>query len=313
MHKDAALIAQHRRPALLTALFIVSALTLFGCDEQGVDVTLVGIPADTEVSVSVDSLRQDIAAAPSKVYRYRGVGYAKVLGLVGAPSYTATVRRLDGCVVAAGSVAYQGEEEVRIDLHPVDGCKMPAAQPQPAAAPDLARPDMAPSDMTAPAPRDMAAQAPSDMAAPAVCAQLPPLPAPIAANLAPSPGSCPSPTRWTVDCQFHCPPVSAERIYFAYSWVLATDPLGYQMSRVFYATSTEKDVSGLSVGYTVEYGKCGVFSSHTYYNVVKQQLSSSTHGVTPEAKPLLCPGIKNGRLAPWEAGPGAFFFYEVVP
>lgn len=142
MSKDAALIAQHRRPALLTALFIVAALTLFGCDEQGVDVTLVGIPADTEVSVSVDSLRQDIAAAPSKVYRYRGVGYAKVLGLVGAPSYTATVRRLDGCVIATGSAAYQGEEEVRIDLVPVDGCKMPVA-----AAPDLARPDMAPSDM----------------------------------------------------------------------------------------------------------------------------------------------------------------------
>ena len=126
MHKDATLIAQHRRPALLTALFIVAALTLFGCDEQSVDVTLVGIPADTEVSVSVDSLRQDTAAAPSKVYRYRGVGYAKVLGLVGAPSYTATVRRLDGCVIASGSAAYRGEEEVRIDLHPVDGCKMPA-------------------------------------------------------------------------------------------------------------------------------------------------------------------------------------------
>ncbi len=166
MRKDAALIAQHRHHALLTALFIVAALTLFGCDEQSVDVTLVGIPADTEVSVSVDSLRQDIAAAPSKVYRYRGVGYAKVLGLVGAPSYTATVRRLDGCVIATGSVAYRGEDEVRIDLVPVDGCKMPVVQTQPAAAPDLARPDMAPSDMTAPAPRDIAAPAPSDMAAP---------------------------------------------------------------------------------------------------------------------------------------------------
>lgn len=311
MHKDATLIAQHRHPALLTALFIVAALTLFGCDEQSVDVTLVGIPADTEVSVSVDSLRQDTAAAPSKVYRYRGVGYAKVLGLVGAPSYTATVRRLDGCVIASGSAAYRGEEEVRIDLHPVDGCKMPAPTPaldlQPS---DLAHPDMAPSDMTAPAtPRDMAAPAPSDMAAPpAVCAQLPPLPAPIAPNLAPAPGSCASPTRWTVDCQLHCPPVGAERIYVAYSWVLATDPLGYKMSRTFYATSVEKDVSNLSVGDVLEYGKCGGFSSHTYYHVVKQPLTSDVYGVTPEAAPLKCPGILNGRLAPWES---SFHFYAV--
>jgi len=310
MHKDATLIAQHRRPALLTALYIVSALTLFGCDEQGVDVTLVGIPADTEVSVSVDSLRQDIAAAPSKVYRYRGVGYAKVLGLVGAPSYTATVRRLDGCVVAAGSVAYQGEEEVRIDLHPVDGCKMPAAQPQPAAAPDLARPDMAPSDMAPqPAPRDMAAPAQDMVTQPAVCTPLPPLPPAITVNRAPA--SCTTPTRWTVDCQLHCPPVGAERIYVAYSWVLSTDPLGYKMSRTFYATSTEKDVSNLSVGDVLEYGKCGGFSSHTYYHVVKQPLTSDVYAVTPEAAPLLCPGIKNGRLAPWESGPGAFFFYTV--
>lgn len=312
---EAALIAQHRRPALVVALFALVAAALVGCHE-GVDVAVVGIPADTTVSVSIDSLSQEIARSPSKVYRYKGVGYARVHGLVEAPSYTATARRKDGCAVAVGSTDFNGEDEVRINLHAIDGCKIPTPTPAPThdmwPSADLARPDMAPSDM-APAPaRDMAAPAPSDMAAPpAVCAPLAPLPTPIAPNLAPAPGSCASPTRWTVDCQLHCPPVGAERIYVAYSWVLATDPLGYKMSRTFYATSTEKDVSNLSVGDVLEYGKCGGFSSHTYYNVVKQPLTSDLYGVTPEAAPLLCPGIKNGRLAPWESGPGAFFFYAV--
>ncbi len=309
MHKDAALIATHRRPAFVVALLTVD--TLIGCQE-GVDVAVVGIPADT-VTVSVDSLNQEFARS-SKVYRYKGVGYARVLGVSPAPSYTASARRLDGCVVAVGTTDYNGEDEVKIALKAVDGCEsVPVPDPTPTPSVDLARPDMAAPDMMAPAPaRDMAGPAPSDMAAPpAVCAPLPPLPAPIAANLAPAPGSCSSPTRWTVDCQLHCPPVGAERIYVAYSWVLATDPLGYKMSRTFYATSTEKDVSNLSVGDVLEYGKCGNFSSHTYYNVAKQPLTSDVHGVTPEASPLLCPGIKNGRLAPWESGQGAFYFYGV--
>lgn len=209
-------------------------------------------------------------------------------------------------MVAVGSVEYSGEDEVRIDLRPVVGCKMPAPTPTPSV--DLARPDMAPGDMAVPAPtRDMATPA-QDMATPqpAVCTPLPPLPPAITVNRAPA--SCATPTRWALDCQLHCPPVGAERIYVAYSWVLATDPLGYKMSRVFYATSTEKDVSNVSVGDVWEWGKCGGLISHTYYNVVKQQLSSSTHGVTPEAAPLLCPGIKNGVLAPWES---SSHFYAV--
>ena len=65
MHKDATLIAQHRRPIALFALVIA---TLVGCRE-GVDVAVVGIPADTVVTVSVDSLNQEPARSPSKVYR----------------------------------------------------------------------------------------------------------------------------------------------------------------------------------------------------------------------------------------------------
>lgn len=308
MHKDAAIIATHRRIALVVALLTAA---LIGCQE-GITVNVVGIPADA--TVNVDSLNLGIARSPSKIYRYKGVGYARVLGVSPAPSYTVTARRLDGCIVAVGTTDDNGEDEVQIALKAVE-CKSPAPVPAPTPTPsaDLARPDMSPAstDM-APAPaQDMAVPAPNDMAAPpAVCAPLAPLPAtPIAPNLAPPPGSCTSPTRWTVDCQLHCPPVGAERIYVAYSWVLATDPLGYKMSRTFYATSTEKDVSNLSVGGVLEYGKCGNFSSYTYYNVTKQQLSSSTHAVT--TSPLLCPGIKNGRLAPWESGPGAFFFYTV--
>ena len=296
MHKDI-----NRRPAL----FALVIATLVGCHE-GVDVVVVGIPADT--AITVDSLNPEPARSPSKVYRYKGVGYARVLGLAAAPSYTATARRLDGCTVAVGSVEYNGEDEVQIALKAVEGCKSPAPVPATPSV-DLARPDMAPSDMTAPAaPRDMAPAPAPDMATPqpAVCTPLPPLPPAITVNHAPT--SCTTPTRWAVDCQLHCPPVGAERIYVAYSWVLATDPLGYMMSRTFYATSIEKDVSNLSVGDVWEWGKCGGLISHTYYNVVKQPLSSSTHAVTPEAAPLLCPGIKNGQLAPWEP---SLHFYAV--
>ena len=307
MHKD----AQHRRPAFVIALFALVIATLVGCHE-GVDVAVVGIPADTVVTVSVDSLNQEPARSPSKVYRFKGVGYARVLRVSPAPSYTASARRSDGCVVAVGTTDYNGEDEIQIALKAVNGCKSPAPVPTPTPTPsvDLARPDMAPSDMTAPAaPRDMAAPAPAqDMATPqpAVCTPLPPLPPAITVNHAPT--SCTTPTRWALDCQLHCPPVGAERIYVAYSWVLATDPLGYKMSRTFYATSTEKDVSNLSVGDVWEWGKCGGLISHTYYNVVKQPLTSDVYGVTPEAAPLLCPGIKNPRLAPWES---SFHFYTV--
>ena len=117
----AQLVAHRHLAAIITLI-----TTLVACDGKGVDVSVVGIPADTQVTVSVDSLRQDIAAAPSKVYRYKGVGYARLLGLAAAPSYTATARRLDGCTVAVGSVEYNGEDEVRIDLHAVDGCGKPA-------------------------------------------------------------------------------------------------------------------------------------------------------------------------------------------
>jgi hypothetical protein len=116
---DAAIIATHRRPALVAAIITLVA-TLVGCDGKGVDVAIVGIPDGA--TVSVDALPWDTAAAPSKVYRYRGVGYARLLGLAAAPSYTATARRLDGCAVAVGSVEYAGEDEVRINLHPTDGC-----------------------------------------------------------------------------------------------------------------------------------------------------------------------------------------------
>ena len=110
----AQLVAHRHLAAIITLI-----TTLVACYGKGVDVSVVGIPADTQVTVSVDSLRQDIAAAPSKVYRYKGVGYARLLGLAAAPSYTATARRLDGCTVAVGSVEYNGEDEVRIDLHAV--------------------------------------------------------------------------------------------------------------------------------------------------------------------------------------------------
>ena len=147
MHKDAALIAHHHHTALLTALVIVAALTLLGC-HGGVDVALVGIPADTQVSVSVDSLSQDIAASPSKVYRYKGVGYAHLLGLVAAPSYTATARRLDGCAVAVGSTDFNGEDELRIDLHAVDNCdKTTTPQPEALALVKAKRPQVAPADV----------------------------------------------------------------------------------------------------------------------------------------------------------------------
>lgn len=304
MHKDTTLIAQHHRIALVVALLTAA---LIGCQE-GITVNVVGIPTDT--TVSVDTLNLGISST-AKVYRYKGVGYARVLGVSPAPSYTASARRPDGCVVALGTADDNGEDEVQIALKAVAGCKMPAPPtPTPTPSADLARPDMSPSDMSPSdmaAPRDMVAPAPSDMAPqPATCSPLPSLPPAITVNRAPS--SCSTPTRWTIDCQLHCPPVAAERIYVAYSWVLATDPLGYKMSRTFYATSTLKDVSNLSVGDVLEYGKCGGLISHTYYNVVKQPLTSDVYGVTPEAAPLLCPGIKNGRLAPWES---SFHFYTV--
>lgn len=148
---EAALIATHRRPALLVALLALVVATLVGCDGKGVDVAIIGIPAETTVTVSVDSLAQELAASPSKVYRYKGVGYARVLGVLPAPAYTATARRLDGCAVAVGSVEYNGEDEVRIDLHAVDGCgkpALPAPDPQPVAP----SPQPQPSPMPQPQP-----------------------------------------------------------------------------------------------------------------------------------------------------------------
>lgn len=112
------IVAIHRRPALVAAIILIT--TLVACDGKGVDVAIVGIPDGA--TVSVDALPWDTAAAPSKVYRYKGVGYARLLGLAAAPSYTATARRLDGCEVAVGSVEYSGEDEVRINLHAVDNC-----------------------------------------------------------------------------------------------------------------------------------------------------------------------------------------------
>lgn len=149
MHKDAALIAHHHHTALLTALVIVAALTLLGCHE-GVDVAVVGIPAETTVTVSVDSLSQEIASSPSKVYHYRGIGYARVLGLLPAPSYTATARRKDGCAVAVGSVEYDGSDEVRIDLRPVDGCDKTPTPVEPVTAQPIA-----PSPQPQPQPQPM--------------------------------------------------------------------------------------------------------------------------------------------------------------
>ena len=61
---DAAIIATHRRPALVVALFALVVAALTGC-HPGVDVAVVGIPADTQVTVSVDSLSQEIASSPS--------------------------------------------------------------------------------------------------------------------------------------------------------------------------------------------------------------------------------------------------------
>jgi hypothetical protein len=151
---EAAIIATHRRPALVAALLTLIVAALTGC-QGGVDVAVVGIPADTQVTVSVDSLRQDIAAAPSKVYRYKGVGYARLHGLAAAPSYTATARRLDGCAVAVGSVEYDGSDEVRIDLHAVDGCgkpALPAPDPQPVAPSPQPQPMPQPQPQPQPAP-----------------------------------------------------------------------------------------------------------------------------------------------------------------
>ena len=114
------MIAQlaHRHLALVVAIILIT--TFVACDGKGVDIAIVGIPDGA--TVSVDALPWDTAAAPSRVYRYKGIGYAKVLGLAAAPSFTATARRVDGCTVAVGSVEYDGSDEVRIDLRPVDGC-----------------------------------------------------------------------------------------------------------------------------------------------------------------------------------------------
>lgn len=149
---EAALIAQHRAPALFAALFALVVATLVGC-HGGVDVAVVGIPADSTVTVSVDSLSQEIASSPSKVYRYRGIGYARVLGLLPAPSYTATARRMDGCAVAVGSAEYDGSDEVRIDLHAVDNCDKPAPMPTPVTPQPIA-PSPMPQPMPQPQPVD---------------------------------------------------------------------------------------------------------------------------------------------------------------
>ncbi len=149
---DAQLIATHHRPALVAALLTLVVAALTGC-HGGVDVSVVGIPADTQVTVSVDSLSQEIASSPSKVYRYKGIGYARVLGLLPAPSYTATARRLDGCTVAVGSAEYSGEDEVRIDLHAVDNCDKPAptpVTPQPITPSPSPSPSPQPQPMPAP-------------------------------------------------------------------------------------------------------------------------------------------------------------------
>lgn len=122
---DAQIIATHHRPALIAALLAL-VVSLVACS-PGVDVAVTGIPVDTQVSV--DSLAQDIAAAPSKVYRYRGIGYAKVLGLAVAPSYTATARDVSGCIKATATVDYDGSDEVNINLRPVTGCGNVSAPP----------------------------------------------------------------------------------------------------------------------------------------------------------------------------------------
>jgi len=146
------------RPALLVALLALVVATLVACDGKGVDVAVVGIPDGA--TVSVDALPWDTAAAPSRVYRYAGVGYARLLGLAVAPSYSATARRGDGCSVAVGSVEYSGEDEVRIDLHAVDGCGKPATpvEPQPIAP----TPTPQPSPMPQPQPMPMPMQQPLD-------------------------------------------------------------------------------------------------------------------------------------------------------
>jgi hypothetical protein len=149
MHKDAALIAHHHHTALLTALVIVAALTLLGCHE-GVDVAVVGIPAETTVTVSVDSLSQEIASSPSKVYRYRGVGYARVLGLARSAFIHRNGTSGDGCAVAVGSVEYDGSDEVSIDLRPVDGCDKTPTPVEPVTAQPIA-----PSPQPQPQPQPM--------------------------------------------------------------------------------------------------------------------------------------------------------------
>ena len=143
---DAAIIATHRRPALLVALLALIVAALTGC-HKGVDVAVVGIPADTQVSV--DSLSQDIAASPSKVYRHRGIGSAKVFGLAAAPSYTATARDVSGCIKATASAEYDGEDEVLINLRPVEGCGNVSAPPP---APIVQQP-VAPSPTPQPTPQ----------------------------------------------------------------------------------------------------------------------------------------------------------------
>lgn len=146
---EAALIAQHRAPALVAALLTLVVATLVGC-HGGVDVAVADIPADTQVSV--DSLSQDTAAAPSKVYRYKGIGYARVMGLVPAPSYTATARDVSGCIKATGTVDYDGSDEVHITLRPVTGCGNVSAQPPVPIDPQPVAPSPTPQPMPQPQP-----------------------------------------------------------------------------------------------------------------------------------------------------------------
>jgi len=53
---EAALIATptHRRPAVVAALFALVVAALTGC-HGGVDVAIINIPADTQVTVSVET------------------------------------------------------------------------------------------------------------------------------------------------------------------------------------------------------------------------------------------------------------------
>lgn len=130
---EAVLIAQHRRPALVIALFVLT-LALVGCQE-GVSITVVGVPVDARVSV--DSLSQAIARVPSKIYRYQGVGYARIHGVPAAASYLAIARSPSGCVVSSGVAYGTGEDEVQIDLKPVSDCQPPPVEPPPVVSPDM--------------------------------------------------------------------------------------------------------------------------------------------------------------------------------